>query len=131
MVRLVVGLLFWAGLAGLLGCQSRQERWWEERERSLRIADAMQTQRRARELASVGKVLATIACECREPVTVWVVDAAGGRTELCALPPGGRRQVELAAGALEGLVCLASDERVVAHRCWQMYYGDYLVTMYD
>ena len=130
-MRLVVGLLFWVGLAGLLGCRSREERWWDERERTLRIADAMQTERRARELASVGKVLATIACECREPVTVWVVDPAGGRTALCALPPGGRRQVELAAGALEELVCLASDERVVMYRCRQRYNGDYLVTVYD
>lgn len=130
-MRLVVGLLFLVGLAGLFGCRSRQERWWEEREYSLRRAEAMQTQRRVRELASVGKVLATIACQCREPVTVWLVDPSGGRAALCELPPGGWRQVELAAGSLQELVCLAPDERVVAYRCRQRFDGNYLVTVYE
>lgn len=131
MVRLVVGLLFWAGLAGLLGCRSRQERWWEERERSLRIADAMYTERRTRELASVGKVLATIACECEVPVTVWVDDSAGERRQLLVVQPGARRQAELTYDELDRLVCRTVGDRPVTYRRVQLYAGDYRIILDD
>ena len=131
MVRLVVGLLFWVGFAGLLGCRSREECWREERERSLRIADAMQTERRARELASVGKVLATIACECDRPVTVWVVDPMGGRRQLLVVQPGARRQTELTYDELDRLVCRTDGDRPVAYRRVQLYAGDYRIILDD
>ncbi len=131
MVRLVVGYLFFAGCIGWSGCRSRQERWWEERERSLRIADAMYAERRARELASAGKVLATIACRHDQPVTIWVDGPVGERRSLLVLQPGARRQAELASGELERLVCLAAGDRLVAYRCVRQYTGNYCITIGD